>query len=73
MGEKWKDEGLDCLILDEFLLPDPKKIIDNTEAKSLQVQKELKNGISPQEYKHSEDAKVSVMNDALPRKLRKTW
>lgn len=30
MGEngssKWKDEGLDCLVLDEFLIPNPKTI-----------------------------------------------
>lgn len=25
-GTKWKDEGLDCLVLDEFLIPNPKNI-----------------------------------------------
>ena len=34
MGEqnetKWKDEGLDCLVLDEFLIPNPKAFMDST-------------------------------------------
>ena len=30
-GAKWKDEGLDCLVLDEFLIPNPKNNIDISE------------------------------------------
>ena len=32
-GGGWKDEGLDCLVLDEFLLPNPKSkfISENNE------------------------------------------
>ena len=33
IGGGWKDEGLDCLVLDEFLLPNPKSkfISENNE------------------------------------------
>ena len=30
-GAKWKDEGLDCLVLDEFLIPNPKNSINISE------------------------------------------
>ena len=30
-GAKWKDEGLDCLVLDEFLIPNPKNNINISE------------------------------------------
>ena len=61
IGEKWKDEGIDCLILDEFLIapPDNKKN-EYKNTTCLEISIESKDGL-PSQNKRDEDTKVILL------------
>ena len=45
-GTSWKDEGLDCLVLDEFLIPNPKNneniSMNKNDVENIKVGEEIK-------------------------------
>ena len=62
IGEKWKDGGIDCFILDEFVLASPNnKLNEHTDNKCLGMSIESKDGTARQENEGSAVTKVIVV------------